>query len=258
MMDHIMETTAAAFKGTSHEDDWLVYHDALSSWWGKKDQAHAVKIGLAQRQIRAWGDCNKGTRCAQRATRIWRCTRPACLLVVAARRYHQGLVGDSPELCVGLDAHGFADLDDALKFNCALSSSFHEVGDVQRFGLGTPKEIASSMRRVWEIAPSSARIVEDFEALPRVLEAIIKAKGCVVPDLFLRSGRRVHRIDGKKGEFCETKVRSKQRKGTLTVKPVHPDNQAAYDAFRKGERDRARAVELLVENFSDPYLNENN
>ncbi len=43
-------------------------------------------------------------------------------------RYHNGLVGDSPEWCA-LDAHLFSDMEDALTFNLALSSTYHKVGD---------------------------------------------------------------------------------------------------------------------------------
>ena len=39
----------------------------------------------------------------------------------AARRYRMKLLGDTPELSRGLDAH-LADLDAAVTFNCALAS----------------------------------------------------------------------------------------------------------------------------------------
>ena len=29
-VQHMMEETAAAFKGSTHEDTWLIFHDALS------------------------------------------------------------------------------------------------------------------------------------------------------------------------------------------------------------------------------------
>ena len=41
-----------------------------------------------------------------------------------------------------LDAHLFQDMEDALTFNCALSSTFHAVGDPLRFGMGTPAEVS--------------------------------------------------------------------------------------------------------------------
>jgi hypothetical protein len=60
--------------------------------------------------------------------------------------------------------------------------------------MGTPKEVASSLIRAWEIEPTSERIIEDIRAFPRVLQVIIDRDGVVVPDLFLRSGRRYEKI----------------------------------------------------------------
>ena len=46
----------------------------------------------------------------------------------------------------------------------------------------------------------------------------------------MRSERRGRRLDGKAGEL-KNKQRARQQKATNKRKPVHPDNQAAYDAF---------------------------
>jgi hypothetical protein len=53
--------------------------------------------------------------------------------------------------------------------------------------------------RVLQVEPSSERIVvEDYKALlPRVLQKIVDAQGCVVPDEFLTSDRHKRRSDGK-------------------------------------------------------------
>jgi hypothetical protein len=73
--------------------------------------------------------------------------------------------------------------------------------------LGTPKEVALSLRTAWQVEPTSERIVEDVLALSRVLTKIIEANGCVVFDEFLRS---------------------RQRKQTLKLPPIHPDHLEAY------------------------------
>ena len=190
----------------------MVYHDALSSWWGKADQEHAARIGLAERQIRALGPTNAGTR------------------------YESGLVGDSPEWCA-LDAHCFQDLEDALTFNCALSSTYHEPGDSAKFGMGTPAEVSSSITRVWEVASTSERIIEDVTcSLTRAIDAVIEVRGICVPDMIMRSGRHGRRLDGKAGEF-KRKQCVRQQKAAIKSKPVHPDNQAAYEAFTGGDGD---------------------
>lgn len=58
------------------------------------------------------------------------------------------------------------------------------MGDVRRYGAGTPKELASAMRRTWDLcAPTSAeRIVEDISRYPLVIDKIVEHKGGVVPD----------------------------------------------------------------------------
>ena len=104
--------------------------------------------------------------------------------------YKGKLVGNSPELCRALDSHGFADLKNAIDVNRALTCTSFAVGDPRRFEMGTPSQVFSTMSRCWEVAPSSARVIEDIEALPRVVEKILAYKGCVVPDEFLRDGRR--------------------------------------------------------------------
>ena len=180
-----------------------------------------MRIGLAERQIRALGPTNT--------------------------RYEGGLVGDSPEWCA-LDAHCFQDLEDALTFNCALSSTYHSAGDPARFGMGTPPEVSSSITRVWEVAPTSERIIEDVTcSLTSAIDAVIAARGVCVPDLVMRSGRRGRRLDGKTGEL-KRKQRARQQKATNKSKPVHPDNQAAYDAFMA---DKGDACELDADEGDD-------
>jgi hypothetical protein len=88
------------------------------------------------------------------------------------------------------------------------------------------------MFRVWEVEPSSKRIVEDIQAFPRVLQKIIDAQGCVVPDEFLRSGRRERRLDDK-GD-CTARLRGHQRKANMAARPLHPDAHEAYEFIRSG------------------------
>ena len=47
---------------------------------------------------------------------------------------------------------------------------------------GTPKELASAMRRKWAHHPSSARIVQDITRWAIVLDKIIEYEGGLVPD----------------------------------------------------------------------------
>ena len=62
------------------------------------------------------------------------------------------------------------------------------------------------MEMTWmEVAPSSERVIENVDLMLVVLDEIIAAGGCVVPDEFLRTGRRAMRADGTKalGGKCQ-------------------------------------------------------
>jgi hypothetical protein len=121
--------------------------------------------------------------------------------------------------------------------------------------LGTPKEVALSLRTAWQVEPTSERIVEDVLALPRVLTKIIEANGCVVFDEFLRTGRRAVNT---KGIELKHKPRSRQRKQTLKLPPIHPDHLEAYQmltsdaiALHASEAETSALNEPL-ENIEDP------
>ena len=53
------------------------------------------------------------------------------------------------------------------------------------------------MAPAWKVEPLSTRITEDVKALPRVHNDIIAAEGCVVKNVFPRTGRRSRRFDDK-------------------------------------------------------------
>jgi hypothetical protein len=133
-------------------------------------------------------------------------------------------VGDSPELCRGLDAYGFADFKRCTERMRALTSGYNmKDKDPRRFGFGTPKEVWSTMERCWEIEPTSERIIADIPSLSHVLQHIIDAKGCVVPEDRLRHGYRLEAHND--GRVLKHKVTSRQRKHLLQMGPVHRDAQ---------------------------------
>jgi hypothetical protein len=138
--------------------------------------------------------------------------------------YHNKLVGDSPEICRGLDSHGFADLKNSMNYNVALSTQY-EVGDPRRMLLGTPAQVWDTMVKCWFLEPTSDRIIEDIDAFPTVLEKIIANNGCAVKDEAIRSGRR-SRTSNNQGD-CKNKIKTRQRKATIVGRPVHPQCAAA-------------------------------
>lgn len=145
LMEHAVAQATELYKDTDHAGTFHLFHDALSTWWEPLSQTYLSAIFDIDRQLRCYGDTNEGTR------------------------YYRTLVGDSPELCVSLDAFGFADLKCAVVYNAALSSVYG-IDDPRRFNLGTPRQVFDSLRRAWEVAPTSERICEDIERLPHVLK----------------------------------------------------------------------------------------
>ena len=205
MIVHVITQATEAYRGSTHADDFMLYHDALSQWWEKDAQDLIERLGFKDRQVRCLGATNS-----------------------TFARYAGKLVGDSPELCRGLDSHGFADLLNAMDLNIALSCKMYPLGDKRRFETGTPAQMWETLRRCWQIAPTSERIIEDLSAFPRVLATIIERKGCAVPDEYLRSGRRSLKKDGTDAKL---KARSRQRIDTQKAAPLHPDCAEARRTF---------------------------
>ena len=104
LTDHMIRETAAAYKGTDREADFLIHHDALFVFTAEKEAQDYIKSQypeMAGRFIASVGTTNQGTA------------------------YHGRAPGDSPELARGLDSHGFfADLDYATSYCCSLASAF--------------------------------------------------------------------------------------------------------------------------------------
>jgi hypothetical protein len=90
------------------------------------------------------------------------------------------------------------------------------------------------MEVTWmEMAPSSERVIEDVSRMLVVLDKIIAAGGCVVPDEFLRTGRRAMHADGRKA--LGGNARKRQRIETLEARPQHQKSEGACALLVDGE-----------------------
>jgi hypothetical protein len=213
VMDHVVRESIKAMAGTVHENNFVLFHDGLSAWWEVEAQAHLESLGFRNRQIKNI-TANIGTR------------------------YEGKIVGDSPEMCRALDAHGFSDLKAAIFKFSSLTTAVYTAGDPRIFNLGTPAAVFSCIERAFTVAPSSKRIVEDILVLELVIDKIIAAEGCVVPDEDMRHGRRARAAEWKTirpdGAPLKSKPRARQRKETLmrTV-PCHPDVEEARELICK-------------------------
>jgi hypothetical protein len=162
LMDHVV---AESIKGMLRASNFSIFHGGLPAWWEAGAQEHMASHGMVNRKIRNT-TANVGTR------------------------YVVKIIGDSPEMCRGLDFHGFADLKAAVMTCASYTSVYPDKDDPRRFNLGTPAEVFGSIERAWAVAPSSKRICENILMLPFVLDKAIAAQGTTVEDEALRHGRR--------------------------------------------------------------------
>jgi hypothetical protein len=85
LIDHAIDESTRMFAGTKRaHDDFMMYHDALTAWWEKEAIDYIASRGFAGRFISSLSPTNDSTR------------------------YALKMVGDSPEICRGLDSHGFS------------------------------------------------------------------------------------------------------------------------------------------------------
>ena len=137
LIDHMTTESKQIYAGTDMEDCFLMFHDALAQ--RNEDEA---QLYIKNRYP---GFENRfkpvGTTCASTI-------------------YHDMVPGNSPKNARGLDSFGFADLEYAMCFNCALAWHY-PYGDARRiFGQGTPKEVWNLMEQTWTAlgVPINARV----------------------------------------------------------------------------------------------------
>ena len=199
LIDHAIDESRRIYAGTEWADSFYIFHDGLTAWWEPEAQAYIAERGFANRQLRCLDPTN--------ATGV-------------AKRYKGKLPGDSPEMARALDSYGFAYLSRSVKLHTSLTSVL-PVNHPNRFNMGTPKAVWSTLDRVWKVAPTSAQIVADIDAFPDVLQKIVEAEGCVVPDEDLQRGRRARKADDS-GNLTG-RLRKRQRKATQMDFDLHPD-----------------------------------
>jgi hypothetical protein len=202
IIDHVIKESTEVYVGTARAADFMIFHDGLTCWWTSESQEYIASKGFLNRQLCCEGDTNKGTR------------------------YERKVVGDSPEICRGLDAYGFSDFKRSTERMRALTSVY-DIKDPRRFNFGTPTQVWRTMERCWTLEPTSERIIADIEDFGNVLELIIEFKGCVVPECRLRHGHRQQAHNG--GRVLKHKVSKRQRKHLLRMGPVHHDALEALE-----------------------------
>lgn len=173
MIDHIVSETRRVFKGTTHEDTCMFYHDALSQMTATSCREWMKKKGYDK----MWITPELGLFEEDPSLNPYR-GRP---------------VGNCPELSC-LDSSLNRDVKVAVHDNVRFTSDV-PVDDPRKFSLATPEEGTRAYLRVLDpgpkgVAPTSKRIIEDTEKILESLKRICDAKGTVVADINNRTGRR--------------------------------------------------------------------
>lgn len=201
LMKHVISESNKIYENTDQFLTFKIFHDGLTAWWEKEAQDYMESRGFKHRQIMNTNEENKATR------------------------YNNKVVGDSPEICRALDSHGFAHLERSIKLQVAITSIYN-ITDRRRFKLGTPAEVFDTLKRCWTIAPTSEQIIEDIMGFPEILEKIIEAEGCVIPDEYLRTGRRAR---SSSGAILKKNPSKRQRIATNIDIILHDDSIAASE-----------------------------
>jgi hypothetical protein len=150
LMGQVVAESTKAYAGTPRANEFRIFHGGLSAWWEAGAQEHMASLGMSNRLIRNI-TANAGTR------------------------YEFKIIGDSPEMCRGLDSHGLTDFKAAVMTYASYISVSPGKDGPQRFNLGTPAEVFRSTERAWAVATTSKRICEDIFMPPFVLGKIIAA-----------------------------------------------------------------------------------
>lgn len=165
LMQWAIDQGNVLFADTPFANTWVIWHDALPTWFSKGAQQFLEKKGFLHRQV-----INRGDR--------------------FLKSYRGRLVGNSPEL-MPLDNNLFADTSASLKANASATRKL-ETKHADKFDLSTPERLWNALMRTWEHSPSSERIVQDIDRASRALEEIIAADGQAIKFQGKRSGLRAN------------------------------------------------------------------
>jgi hypothetical protein len=186
LVEWIVSSSKKMFEGTTHEDDWVFYHDALCQLTAKETINWLKEKGWYDR----WIHPINGLHQNQADLKIYR-SRP---------------VGDRPE---NMPWDNNLNQDVHLSVNHhVLFTSLYDEDDERKFSLSTPKRASFAYRRILHpetgVAPSSDRIVHDVDLVFKNLMKIHLESGKKL-NLTSRPGRRFESFDGERRGGKRTK-----------------------------------------------------
>jgi hypothetical protein len=198
MIEFMMVSAAKVFKGTTHELDWVFYHDALSLMTAKETMEWMQQKGYLKR----WILPENGLSSAEHDPDL--------------TSYARRPPGDNPE-GMPLDNSLNRDVHEAVKRHVLWTQGLAE-GDSKRFDMSTPKHGARAYLRILcpgqeGVCPSSERIMHDVDKVFRNFRAIRDMKGIRLPN-------SVCQRHGKERDHSDKSV---ENRGGLRVRKQGPD-----------------------------------
>jgi hypothetical protein len=198
MFDHMIHHGNKRMEDTPYGNTWILGHDALSQMWEKEAVLYLKARGFGpERLICRIGITLTGTRFeGKNQTAVAYAPGAAGSYGPMPEGYPSDTceqvlpvappIGNRPEwMC--LDSNLNADWERWTKHLCAFTSDLH-FRDQRWCGLGTPEQVAETMKRAWAAIPAT-RIVQDILRYPDALQAVVDAQGGM-PDIVKRRGRR--------------------------------------------------------------------
>ena len=197
----MMKEAENLMKGSVHEDDFFIVHDALVLMTTKETIEWMKEKNYYHRWLLPMNGFQDGTPYA-------------------------GLpVGNSPEF-MPLDNILNRDILYSFCFHCVLSrfvldgEGTDEEERNMRFSFSTPKEITRGMKRIWESkmgTPSLERIIEDVDLALKALEIVYLENGASVEGVAGRNGHRRKVVgEGKSVSWGGARTKGKGRECELT------------------------------------------
>ena len=226
-VEHIVKESAKVFEGTTCQDTWMFYHDALSLMTCPETEDWMREKGYLKRWIRP----------------EFSVQYPSDL----KRSYHYKFPpGNSPELNT-LDNRLNKDIHDCVRYHCLITACFKEEPQKsKKFSMATPKTGQFAYQRLLEpatsdvpgVVPTSEHIIRDHHRVISAFEQVREADGCIIDEYLLHSGhRRPENVGkGKRGGY---------RPRTQAV-----DNYCQYDKLHP---DAAEGSELTVTDSTDVH-----
>ena len=203
LIDHMFSEAKRLMANTVHQNDFFVYHDALSLMTGKDSIKYMQEKGYWDRLIRPLNGLND-----------------------KYSRYKDRVIGKHPYL-MPLDAHLNQDLHAAFDYHCVLTQHLSQ-DDPKKFSRNTPKVMERGYLKLWdhtlpegEGCPSSARILRDINQVVNIsYKRLYDARGIALQHV-ARKGRRATQCVREKSKNWGGK-RVKSETYHAGVEWIHP------------------------------------